>query len=116
MTLNTVFWFVPVLMVAILKLVLPIAAIRRVLSRWLMTMAENWIAMNAIALRGSGSRDWQPSGADDLHREGWYLLMSNHQTWVDIVVLQAAFNRRIPLLKFFIKHVVWAVHSDICRT
>ena len=108
MTLNTVFWFVPVLVVAILKLVLPIAAIRRVFSRWLMGMAENWIAMNAIALRGSGSRDWQPGGADELHREGWYLLMSNHQTWVDIVVLQTAFNRRIPLLKFFIKQeLIW---------
>jgi 1-acyl-sn-glycerol-3-phosphate acyltransferase len=103
LTLNTVFWFVPVLVTAILKLLLPFAAVRHVLSRWLMGMAENWIAVNALALRGSGSGDWRATGAESLHPGGWYLVLSNHQTWVDIVVLQVAFNRRIPLLKFFIK-------------
>lgn len=108
LTLNTVFWFVPVLLLGVLKFLLPWIAVRRVLTNWLMAMAENWISVNALALRGSGSRDWQPSGADELRRDGWYLVLSNHQTWVDILVLQAAFNRRIPLLKFFIKQeLVW---------
>ena len=31
----------------------------------------------------------------------WYLVNCNHQSWVDIFVLQATLNRRIPLLKFF---------------
>jgi 1-acyl-sn-glycerol-3-phosphate acyltransferase len=108
LTLNTVFWFVPVLVTAVIKLVLPFAPVRRVLSGWLMVMAENWIAGNAITLRGSGTSNWRPTGAESLHPEGWYLVLSNHQTWVDIVVLQVAFNRRIPLLKFFIKQeLVW---------
>jgi len=43
-----------------------------------------------------------------LHRKGWYLVISNHQTWVDILVLQTAFNRRMPFLKFFIKQeLIW---------
>ena len=108
LTINTAFWFGPVLLAGIVKLIFPARPIRRVLSRWLMWMAENWIAFNGLILRGSGSANWRPTGAQDLHRAGWYLLLSNHQTWVDILVLQVAFNRRIPLLKFFIKQeLVW---------
>ncbi len=108
LTVNTVFWFVPVMMLALLKLILPIIAVRRVLTHWLMWCAENWIAVNAFALRGSGSRNWRADGAESLDRDGWYLVLANHQTWVDIVVLQVALNRRIPLLKFFIKQqLIW---------
>ena len=108
LTVNTVFWFVPVMMLALLKLILPIIAVRRVLTHWLMWCAENWIAVNGLALRGSGSRNWRADGAGSLDRDGWYLVFANHQTWVDIVVLQVALNRRIPLLKFFIKQqLIW---------
>ena len=34
--------------------------------------------------------------------------VSNHQSWVDILVLQKVFNRRIPFLKFFLKQeLIW---------
>ena len=108
LAVNTVFWFVPVMTLAFLKLLLPIAGARRVLTRWLMLLAENWIAVNGLALRGVGSRKWRAEGAESLDRNGWYLVLANHQTWVDIVVLQVALNRRIPLLKFFIKQqLIW---------
>ncbi len=108
LTVNTAFWFVPIMTLALLKLFLPIVAVRRVLTRWLMWCAENWIAVNGLALRGSGSRGWCAENAGLLDRNGWYLVLANHQTWVDIVVLQVALNRRIPLLKFFIKQqLIW---------
>jgi 1-acyl-sn-glycerol-3-phosphate acyltransferase len=108
LTVNTVFWFVPVMTLALLKLLLPIASVRRVLTRWLMWLAENWIAVNGLALRGSGSGGWRADGIESVDRHGWYLVLANHQTWVDIVVLQVALNRRIPLLKFFIKQqLIW---------
>ena len=108
LTINTVFWFVPLMTLALLKLLLPVAAVRRVLSRGLMWVAENWIAVNALALRGSGSRGWRADDAGSLDRDGWYLVLANHQSWVDILVLQVALNRRIPLLKFFIKQqLIW---------
>ena len=108
LTVNTIFWFIPVMTLGLLKLLVPVVAVRRVLSRWLMWLAEGWISGNAITLRGSGSREWRVDGAESLDRNGWYLVLANHQTWVDIVVLQVALNRRIPLLKFFIKQqLVW---------
>jgi 1-acyl-sn-glycerol-3-phosphate acyltransferase len=108
LTINTVFWFVPVMTLGVLKLLLPVTGLRRVLTRWLMWCAENWIAVNGLTLRGSGSINWRADGVESLDRYGWYLVLANHQTWVDIVVLQVALNRRIPLLKFFIKQqLIW---------
>jgi 1-acyl-sn-glycerol-3-phosphate acyltransferase len=108
LTVNTTFWFVPIMTLALLKLLLPVAALRRVLTVWLMWCAENWIAFNGFVLQGSGSRHWRADGVEALDRRGWYLVLANHQTWVDIVVLQVALNRHIPLLKFFIKQqLIW---------
>ncbi len=107
-TLNTVFWFVPILILAIVKLLLPVAAIRSAITRVLMHMGEAWIALNSLILARAGSIDWRATGLDSLRRDEWYLVLANHQTWVDILVLQKVFNRRIPFLKFFIKQeLVW---------
>ncbi len=47
-------------------------------------------------------------GVDSLHQRGWYLVSSNHQSWVDILVLQRIFHGRIPFLKFFLKQeLIW---------
>ena len=107
-TINTIFWFMPILFLATIKLLLPVAAVRRGISRILMGIGENWISFNGWLMRHCGAVDVQSRGLDALRRDGWYLYMVNHQTWVDIVVLQAAFNRRVPFLKFFIKQeLIW---------
>ncbi len=73
-----------------------------------MTIGEAWISVNTLILSCIGSIDWQARGHEALERDAWYLLIANHQTWVDIMVLQAVFNRRIPFLKFFIKQqLIW---------
>ncbi|MBT8103775.1 MAG: acyltransferase [Gammaproteobacteria bacterium] len=107
-TINTIFWFVPIFVLALIKFVVPIASFRREITRILMGMGENWISVNSALLQTAGSIDWQARGLDDLSKNNWYLVMVNHQTWVDILVLQKAFNRRIPFLKFFIKRqLIW---------
>ena len=55
-----------------------------------------------------GRTRWDVQGLEGLEPGGWYLVSSNHQSWVDILVLQKIFNRRIPLLKFFLKReLIW---------
>ena len=71
LTINTFIWFAPVFLLAIVKLVMPVEKARSVVSRWLMAMAENWISGNALLLSGSGSRGWQPQGAEELAPDGW---------------------------------------------
>jgi 1-acyl-sn-glycerol-3-phosphate acyltransferase len=45
----------------------------------------------------------QITGLDNLNRKEWYLVVANHQSWLDVVILHRLFNRKIPVLKFFIK-------------
>jgi len=107
-TLNTIVWFVPILILAFCKLLIPVAGIRRGITRVLMSIGETWVAINSVMLATAGSIDWRASGLENLRRDEWYLVMANHQTWVDILVLQKTFNRRIPFLKFFIKQeLIW---------
>jgi 1-acyl-sn-glycerol-3-phosphate acyltransferase len=55
-----------------------------------------------------GRTEWDTQGIDELAYRGWYLVNANHQSWVDILVLQHLLNRRIPLLKFFLKQqLIW---------
>jgi 1-acyl-sn-glycerol-3-phosphate acyltransferase len=107
-TINTIICFTPIFILALVKLLLPITVIRREISKLLMAIGEAWISINTLLLSSLGSIDWQGRGHERLDRDAWYLLIANHQTWVDILVLQKVFNRRIPFLKFFIKQqLIW---------
>ena len=47
-------------------------------------------------------------GFEKLDKNNWYLSLANHQSWADIFILQSITNRKIPMLKFFMKDVlIW---------
>lgn len=98
----------PLLALTLLKVVLPIPWLRRACSRGLVHIAESWIAVNNALFDMFTRIHWDIDGVDDLHRDRSYLLLCNHQSWVDIAVLQKVFNRRIPFLRFFLKQqLIW---------
>ena len=108
LTINTIFWFIPIFVLALVKLILPVPALRRLITRVLMWLGDSWVSLNRYILAGGGTMRWQATGTESLKRDGWYLLIANHQTWVDILVLQIVLNRRVPFLKFFIKQeLIW---------
>jgi len=75
----------------------------KVINRILLWIGEIWIANNSGWMRLTQRTEWDVRGAENLNYNGWYLVVSNHQSWVDILVMQHLLNRKIPLLKFFIK-------------
>lgn len=51
---------------------------------------------------------WDIRGAEGLSRDTSYLVISNHQSWVDIPALMQGLNRRTPFFKFFLKkELIW---------
>lgn len=107
-TVNTIFWFIPIFLLALVKLVIPIKRVRNVITGWLMAMGEYWISINAWIFSLANETTWDVRGVDQFDKQSWYLVIANHQSWVDILALQTAFNRRIPFLKFFIKQeLIW---------
>ena len=101
--LNILIWVPLLLAFAIVRLILPFKAVRLAIDPLLLRIAEAWIAGNSGWMILTQRMDWDVQGVAGLDPCGWYLVNSNHQTWADIFVLQHIFNRRIPLLKFFIK-------------
>lgn len=107
-TISTVFWVIPLTVLAVLKLIVPLAGFREIMTRWIMVIGEIWVSFNALVFRLVNETQWDVRGLDDLQRDKWYLVIANHQTWIDIVALQTVLNRRIPLLKFFLKQeLIW---------
>ncbi|RPH94448.1 MAG: acyltransferase, partial [Lysobacterales bacterium] len=73
--------------------------VRKVLEK----IAEAWISVNNLILSLYRNPAWDVGIPADLDRQGCYLVSCNHRSWVDILVLQRCFNRRLPLLRFFLK-------------
>ncbi len=108
MVLNIFFWVPILLLFASLKFVLPFKAVRLRIDPILLFIAESWISGNKGWMNLTQKVQWDVQGIEGLDPRSWYLVNSNHQSWVDILVLQYLLNRRIPLLKFFIKQqLIW---------
>ena len=105
---NTLLWCSVLFVLALVRLLLPWRAARRILDPLLNAVATAWIAGNSGWMRLTQRALWDVAGIDRLPYAGWYLVVCNHQSWVDIFVLQHLFNRRIPMLKFFLKReLIW---------
>jgi 1-acyl-sn-glycerol-3-phosphate acyltransferase len=105
---NVLIWVPTLLVFAAIKLLLPFKPVRLALDPVLVWIAETWIANNSAWMRLLHATHWDVQGIEGLDAQGWYLVNSNHQCAADIFVLQHLLNRRIPLLKFFIKQeLIW---------
>ncbi len=107
--INTAVHVPVLLLIAFCKAVLPLQGARRILSRGLMRIAESWIAVNSALITALTHTRFIVVSDVPLQPEGHYLVLANHQSWVDIPVLQLIFNRRIPLLRFFLKQQLFWV-------
>jgi 1-acyl-sn-glycerol-3-phosphate acyltransferase len=108
LALNTIFWCALLFVFALVKLALPFDGIRKRVDPLLNGIATCWIACNSGWMALTQQTRWDVQGIDSLRHDGWYLVNCNHQGWADIFVLQHLLNRRIPLLKFFLKQqLIW---------
>ena len=102
LALNTLLWSLPMFALAPLKL-LPWPAARGLARRLIGAAGECWADCNRLWIDAVGDTRWQLDGVAGLRLRGSCLVIANHQSWVDIFVLQYHLNRRLPLLRFFIK-------------
>ena len=105
---NTLVCAVPIMLLALVKAILPIASVRAVLNLILDRVATFWIGVNNINQRLLGRAEVNVSGENTFELNDWYMVVANHQSWVDILILQRLFNGRIPFIKFFLKReLIW---------
>jgi 1-acyl-sn-glycerol-3-phosphate acyltransferase len=101
--INTIFWSIPLIIVAILKLLIPVIFWRKLCSKLIVWIADAWILGNVIAIHQLSRLTIKVVGEAPMFTNDWYLVIANHQSWADILAMQEFFRGKIPFLKFFLK-------------
>ena len=101
--------------VSLLRFILPIKSVQQRCTVVAVKIAELWISVNSGWMWLTQSVQWDVEGIESLDKNHWYLITSNHQSWADIVILQHLLNRKIPMLKFFLKQeLIWVPLIGLC--
>lgn len=103
LVINTLFWFIPLLVAVFLRVIPSKSMLKysqniasKASSKW--TAVNNWYIKNILKCNYYGFHEDL-----DLSVNKTFLVISNHQSWLDIVVLQSVLYGKVPDLKFFIK-------------
>lgn len=101
--LNSAVCSLIICIIAVFKIVLPTALLKAKATEMANKTMWLWASINAVILAMFNRVEWDIEGGEELKKHGWYLLISNHLSWTDIVVLCCVFKDRIPMPKFFLK-------------
>ncbi len=108
---NTVVFCVPIYLLALPRALIPISTVRIAIGAAMTRVIDAWVAGNRLDAEGIVHHAHQCIDRDrsrPLAHDRWYVVISNHQGWADILVLQDTFLGRIPPLKFFVKReLIW---------
>jgi len=101
--LVTIAGAIPLIPAAVVKIALPAGGARRAAGRVVYWVSSTWAkATHTLIRRISGTRVIVAQEmADD--PDGRYVLIANHQSWADIMLLIAAIYPQLPFPRFFIK-------------
>ncbi|MGY6555190.1 MAG: acyltransferase [Wenzhouxiangella sp.] len=108
MLINTLVLIGPMLLIALGKLILPGKTVKAWCSKAVMWIAETWAEINKAIFALLLPTHWDIRGIEDLRKDTSYLVISNHQSWVDIPALVETLNNKTPYFKFFLKQeLIW---------
>jgi 1-acyl-sn-glycerol-3-phosphate acyltransferase len=98
-----------ILVVSALLFLIPVRKWRQAIRiHFLQSMPTHFATFNQLIMKITARHKLIVSGSGELKKNGWYVMISNHRSWLDILVLGNAFNKKIPALKFFMKkELLW---------
>lgn len=107
--LATAIWSLFITITALIKLLIPIPIFSRLCSHLCNSMMWCWCTSLILILKVTNKHiSWNIDGLSGLNKNNWYLLISNHQSWADVVMLCAILRNTIPMNKFFLKYqLLW---------
>lgn len=92
----------------VLKALAPVPLLRRLATRYLIAVADLWVAGDGVIYRCLQDVRWQINIDGHIDPRLSYLLVCNHQSWADIMVLCDAFHGRTFFPRFFLKQqLIW---------
>ncbi|MEP4890377.1 MAG: acyltransferase [Aliiglaciecola sp.] len=106
--LNLGFWAVLIICLGLVKFLLPFNWINSVLSPIMHFMMFAFGVVSIKLIRLTNNVQWDCSVEGELSKDNWYLMMPNHLSYLDIILLIEFAASRIPAPKFFLKkELIW---------
>lgn len=102
LTIVTLIAAIPMLLIALFKWI-PSKSVSNIINAINQNSFRIWIANNAFLMKLTNKIEWDIQG-EISKVEGSCIIISNHLSWTDIVMLGHIYKGKIPITKFFLKH------------
>ena len=116
---------IPLVSLSLLKLLAPTQKARSLILQGMNRITLTWIDANLWWMRHWLKTPLTAEVPDQLGDGQWWLIISNHRSWIDIFVLFMALHRRISMPRFFVKRALlwipvigqafWALEFPVMR-
>ena len=107
---NTFFWCIPIYLLGLIRLIIPSTAGRALIAGPMDRAIDGWVSVNRLLIKLLNMVSIETiSRLPVPDRKNWYVIMSNHQSWADILILQVSLRSLTPPIKFYTKReLIWA--------
>jgi 1-acyl-sn-glycerol-3-phosphate acyltransferase len=87
----------------LIKILIPLKFAQKVIYDLMHFVYRTWALNNYLIMMLFNKIEWKIKGNQNLNKKSWYLLIANHQSWLDIFVLSKFAREHIPEPKYFLK-------------
>lgn len=106
--LNLGLWGMLVILLGLVKVVLPFAWVNRLLNPIMNRFMLLFGCFSVLLIKLTNKVECDYNIKGKLTEEGWYLMMPNHLSYLDIILLIDFARGKIPAPKFFLKkELIW---------
>ena len=106
--LNLAFWALLIIALGFVKLVLPFNAVGKLLNPVMNQFSLCFGVVSVGLIKLTNRVEWDYTIQGELKKDCWYLMMPNHLSWLDIILLFDFASGKMPAPKFFLKkELIW---------
>lgn len=93
----------PLIFLALIRLILPFKVVLDLVDTLNQLAFRGFCAHNSLLMRITTKVKWDIKGVENVNVKGSCIIISNHLSWTDIVMICHIYRGRIPITKFFLK-------------
>ena len=106
--LNLSFWGGLIISMGVIKALLPFQFVTRWLNPLMGKFSICFGVVSVLLIKLTNKIEWDFQIKGELSEDKWYLMIPNHLSWLDIILLFDFASGRIPAPKFFLKkELIW---------
>lgn len=106
--LNLGLWALLIIALGLIKFLLPLKLVASLLNPIMHQMMFCFGVISVWLIKLTNRVEWDYNIKGELSKKNWYLMMPNHLSWLDIILLIDFSAGKIPAPKFFLKkELIW---------